>query len=441
MTNADPVNVGGSDDLLGAARRHAEQGGMLQATQLYRRVLELVPDQREALVFLGLRALNENQFVQAKAMLERALEQDGSDIQLLKNLGLACIGAERLDEARSAFDRALALAPDFFIARLYLGHVLESLGHADAALRQYFGAITVAQAKGRWLSPQTTAPALQQLVTYAMRYVDAGRKRVFGAVIAPLRDEFGADALRRVEHCLDIYLLEAPPNYPDSRQRPKFLYFPDLPTTPYFARELFDWYAELERNTDVIRAELEAVLYGEKGFEPFLQFSSPDVIPDYLGGGSQGPPAWDAFFFYRHGLRYDENCARCPRTSAIIESLPLARIRAHAPEICFSVLAPDTHILPHHGVTNTRLVTHLPLIVPESCAIRVGGVEHAWKEGQCVTFDDTFEHEAWNRSGQTRVVLIIDCWNPYLTAVEREAVKRLIEAIGDFNRECGVPGP
>jgi aspartate beta-hydroxylase len=56
-----------------------------------------------------------------------------------------------------------------------------------------------------------------------------------------------------------------------------------------------------------------------------------------------------------------------------------------------------------------------------------------------VTFDDTFEHEAWNRSDQTRVVLILDCWNPHLTAVEREAVAAMVETIGDFNRECGIP--
>jgi aspartate beta-hydroxylase len=102
------------------------------------------------------------------------------------------------------------------------------------------------------------------------------------------------------------------------------------------------------------------------------------------------------------------------------------------------VLAPGTHILPHHGVTNARVVTHLPLIVPEACALRAGGEEHAWQEGRCITFDDTFEHEAWNRSEQTRVVLIIDNWNPHLSAVERNAVADLIEAIGDFNRECGI---
>lgn len=434
-----PSGVAALDALLAAARQEADRGGA-QAAVLYQRALAAAPDQIEALLYLGQRALASDDFPTAMQMLERAVAQRADDVQLLKNYGLACIGAERLADARDALAHAVAIAPDFFVARLYLGHVLGMLGEEGAALRQYFGAITLAQAKGRWLSPQTTAPALQQLVPYAMRIVDAGRKQLFGAVIAPLRDVYGAEALRRVEHCLDIYLGEAAANWPNPLQRPKFLYFPDLPTTPYFARELFEWYGELERNTEVIRAELLDVLHQAQGIEPFLTFPSPDLVPQFLGSGPQGPPAWDAFFFYRHGVRYDENCARCPRTVAILEALPLPRIREHAPEVCFSVLAPGTHILPHHGVTNTRVVTHLPLIVPDQCAIKVGGAEHAWQEGRCVTFDDTFEHEAWNRSDRTRVVLILDTWNPHLTAIEREAVVALVEAIGDFNRECGVPG-
>jgi aspartate beta-hydroxylase len=433
-----PDDAGVVENLLVAARLQAEQNAISQAAQLYQRVLDITPDHTEALVFLGRRALNEAQYIPAKQMLERAVEQNGGDVQLLNNYGMACIGAQRLEEARFAFDRALVLAPGSFLARIHLGHVLENLGDAQAALKQYFSAITQAQARGRWLGPESTAPALQALVTHAMRFVDGGRKQLFGDVLAPLRVEHGAEALRRVDHALEIYLGEVPANYQNALQKPKFLYFPDLPTTPYFLRELFDWYAELESNTALIREELLAVLQTEQGIEPFLKLPSADLIPQYLGRGPQGAPAWDAFFFYRHGERYDENCARCPRTAAIIDALPLARIRAHAPEICFSVLAPGTHILPHHGVTNARVVTHLPLIVPEACALRVGGEEHAWQEGRCVTFDDTFEHEAWNRSEQTRVVLIIDHWNPHLTAVERDAVAKLVEAIGDFNRECGV---
>lgn len=73
-------------------------------------------------------------------------------------------------------------------------------------------------------------------------------------------------------------------------------------------------------------------------------------------------------------------------TSAAIEALPLVRIRQHAPEICYSVLAPGTHILAHTGVTNIRVVVHLPLIVPADCAIDVGGQTHAWREGEVVVF-------------------------------------------------------
>ncbi len=54
-----------------------------------------------------------------------------------------------------------------------------------------------------------------------------------------------------------------------------------------------------------------------------------------------------------------------------------AHPRAMRPEVMFSVLTPGTHILPHRGVTNTRVVCHLPLVVPEDCALVVGGERHA----------------------------------------------------------------
>ena len=437
MNEPMPTNSGAADETLRAARTHAAQGSILQAEQGYQRVLAATPDNAEALNFLGARALALGQAPRAVQLLDQAFQHDAANPQLLKNLGLAYLACERLDEARYMFDRALVFAPDFFVARLYLAHVLERIGREHAALVNYFGAITQAQLKGRWRSDETTAPDLRGLVKNAMAYVDAGRRRLFDAVLAPYREMHSDEALRRTMRCLDIFLDEAPANYLDSRQKPTFLYFPELPTSAYLDTALFPWIAELERHTDTIRAELLAVLHDEKGIEPFIKFRSADEIPKFLAG-ADGNPVWDAFFFYRHGVRYDENCARCPKTAAILDALPLVRIQQHAPEICFSVLTPGTHILPHRGVTNTRLVTHLPLIVPDNCALNVGGEQHAWQEGRCVSFDDTFEHEAWNRGQSTRVVLIMDCWNPYLSEVEREAVAELVTAIGDFNRECGI---
>ncbi|MEE7566058.1 aspartyl/asparaginyl beta-hydroxylase domain-containing protein, partial [Xanthomonas sp. Kuri4-3] len=113
--------------------------------------------------------------------------------------------------------------------------------------------------------------------------------------------------------------------------------------------------------------------------------------------------------------------------------------REHAPEICFSVLAPGTHILPHRGVTNTRLTVHLPLVVPGQCALRAGGELHEWQEGHALVFDDSFEHEAWNRSTESRTILLMDTWNPHLDLPEREAIEHLVAGIGDFNRAVALP--
>jgi aspartate beta-hydroxylase len=340
----------------------------------------------------------------------------------------------RAPEVLSICERVLAFRPKAFIGRLYYAHALETLGRRYEATANYYRAINDAQRRGRWLSPETTMPTLQQLVVYAMKFVDAERRALFEAALAPIRER-APNELTRVDETLAIYLFEKKADYPNDRQRPKFLYVPQLPAQAYFARALFPWYETLERETATIRGELNALLGENQNFEPFLKFDSQDQVPKYLGGEK---PNWNAFFFYRHGKRYEENCVRCPKTTAILESLPLVRIAEHAPEICYSILTPDSHILPHHGSTNARVVTHLPLIVPPACAIVVGGEKHVWEEGRCITFDDTFEHEAWNRSDRTRAVLILDVWNPHLTAIEREALTALIAAIRAFNRDAGV---
>ena len=85
-------------------------------------------------------------------------------------------------------------------------------------------------------------------------------------------------------------------------------------------------------------------------------------------------------------------------------------------------------IPPHVGVNNTRLVCHLPLIVPEGCWFRVGAESRFWRLGEAIVFDDTIEHEALNPTDQLRVVFIFVIWHPQLSTIEREAVTALIES-------------
>ncbi|MBS0432305.1 MAG: aspartyl/asparaginyl beta-hydroxylase domain-containing protein [Proteobacteria bacterium] len=434
--------VSSSPQWLEQARAHARDGRIAQAEASYRAALSSAPDTPEALNFIAMCALARGEFADAQRMLERAVELDPGQPEIRKTLGLVHLGADRAAEAVEAFDQALRLDPDHFVSRLHRGAALERIGRSYDATASYFGAIMAAQNRGLWLSEATTAPGLRVAVLHAMRTVNENRRRMFLDLLLPLRQRHGADALRRVEQGLAIYLGDAPANYPDPRQFCKFFYVPGLRTQPYFERELFPWHAGLETHTEAIRAELLAVLADHQGIEPFLGTADVRLLEEHkLLRGENGAPRWDAFFFHRHGEVFEQNARRCPRTAEVLASLPLVHIREHAPEVLFSVLTPGSHILPHHGITNTRLVTHLPLIVPENCAIRVGGIEHAWQEGRCVTFDDTFEHEAWNRSDKVRVVMILDSWHPDLTQAEREAIALLVGGIGDFNRMANVAAP
>jgi aspartyl/asparaginyl beta-hydroxylase (cupin superfamily) len=99
----------------------------------------------------------------------------------------------------------------------------------------------------------------------------------------------------------------------------------------------------------------------------------------------------------------------------------------------FSILRPHTRIPPHTGISNTRLVLHLPLIVPDGCRFRVGGETRLWREGEAFVFDDTIEHEAWNDSDLPRAVMICDVWSPRLSMDEREVVARIHAALDNFN--------
>jgi aspartate beta-hydroxylase len=408
-----------------------KQGRFAEAERAYAIVLEQSPNDIEALNVLGLAALREGRRERALELLTQAVAVDPNDALSHHHVARAHEAVGDILAATNAQQRAVQLRPELFVARLHFGALLERSGQQHQALLQFARALRDAQSKGRWTNPATTPEPLRPLVEHAVLAFRAGRRAVFFDLVAPLAQRYGRDAMSRVEQCLRIYLGEETPSYPDPRQRPTFLYFPDLPTSPYFDRAVFSWIDRFEALTADIRDELVALLRSDDGRERV--FTTDELERAHLRGLS-GKPSWDGYYFYRHGERREDNCAACPRTAQALDSVPLCRVREHAPESFFSVFTPGTHLLPHRGVTNTRVVAHLPLMVPESCALGVGGEVHAWKEGRVVVFDDTYEHEAWNRSDRSRVVLIFDLWNPYLTEAERAAITDLVPAIGDFRK-------
>ena len=111
---------------------------------------------------------------------------------------------------------------------------------------------------------------------------------------------------------------------------------------------------------------------------------------------------WNVFGLYKFGEKVEQHCALCPITTKLIEEIP-GLLSAG-----FSSLAPGTYIGPHFGYTNQVLRYHLGLVTPENCAIRVDKETRSWDAGSDFVFDDTQEHEAWNRGESTRVVLLLD---------------------------------
>jgi aspartyl/asparaginyl beta-hydroxylase (cupin superfamily) len=204
------------------------------------------------------------------------------------------------------------------------------------------------------------------------------------------------------------------------------VHFPFLPADEFFDRSHFPWLEKVEKKTEAIRLELQSILNDRLELRPYVEQKSG--TPPNKWTPLDGSLDWGTFFLWEYGVRIEEACARCPETIAALASVPQTVLPGRAPTAFFSLLKPKTRIPPHTGVTNTRAIIHLPLIVPPGCGFRVGGEVREWRVGEALAFDDTIEHEAWNDSDELRAVLIFDVWNPYLTASESRLMQRFFDA-------------
>lgn len=198
----------------------------------------------------------------------------------------------------------------------------------------------------------------------------------------------------------------------DSSQRPNF-FLPGLTARPFWDAAQFAGARQLEAAAPLIRDELLRLRQSSVfGPEP-----ESDLVAEGL---------WAQFDFSIDGRKLEENCALCPETTRVLDSLEEAQ---GCDLMLFSANVPGTHLRPHCGPHNARLRCHLALLVPEGCSLRVGTEVRTWEEGRCVLFDDSFEHEVWNRGQGTRVVLLVDFWHPELTAIEKLAFQHLSGAV------------
>ena len=311
-------------------------------------------------------------------------------------------------------DRALELNPRDIRALILKGDHFANAGDARAASAFYRAALRIAPA------PREMPAALRGDVERAQ----AMCQRYAAQFEEILRSELGdVGASARFAQSLDLLFGKREVYL----QQPRYYYFPELPHVQFYEREQFPWLAALEAATAEIRAEFLEILKDDSLFRPYVQ--SDPRMPRGDQKEMMDNRAWSAFYLWKDGQVMAENAARCPRTMRALEDVPLARVSNRSPSVLFSLLRPGTHIPPHHGFVNTRLICHLPVLVAPRCGLRVGNEVREWVEGRALVFDDTIEHEAWNSSGEPRAVLLFEIWRPELSDAERSLVARMLEAV------------
>lgn len=410
MTEPRPPNLYARAAEAWGEGRHEEAAQLLQA------LVESDPGHVAALNTLGMIALNFGDYRRAAGWIERAVAAEPGSAPLWFNLFQALDGAGEPERGLESLDRALTADPDYLPAILMKADVLERLGREAESLALY-RAILASGPRTDGL-PQPALRSLERGLE-RVRADDDRRSAALEGSLAGLEAAWPGADLGRAR----AYAEQRTGRRKVFVQQPVNGHFPYLPALEFFPRDHFPWLARLEAATDDIRRELVALLSdGEAaGFAPYVAFDP--TLPANQWAELNHSRRWSAFFFWKDGERQDANCARCPATAALLESLPLLDLPAKGPTAMFSILEPHTRIPPHTGSNNVRTTVHLPLVVPPGCGFRVGAETKAFEEGKAWAFDDTIEHEAWNDSDQPRAILILDVWNPLLTEAERAAVR------------------
>ena len=414
------MSTNGLQQQLAEAQRAGQAGLRDQARSSFEAVLLIDDEEPTARNWLGADALARADARTAAMHFEIACKREPGERSHWINLATAYRSLGDANRERAALENALGIDQTDLLALVRIAEVHERLGEETAAAERW-NAVRALSSGINDPSPEFAA-----ILRHAKQYVGQQQQKLVDAVDRALADdltEASARDRRRMRRAADAWLGRRP-IYANQCEG---LHYPFLPADEFFDPEHFPWLGELEAATGTILAELEAILADpEAELAPYI--SLPPGVPASKWSGLDKSLDWGAFHLWKEGERFDEACARAPRTAALVESLPICHIEGRAPNVFFSILKAGSHIPAHTGVTNVRSVVHLPLIVPEGCEFRVGGEMRSWVPGQAFAFDDTIEHEAWNRSEQDRAVLIIDVWNPYLSDHEQAMICRLYGA-------------
>lgn len=397
------------------------------------RALKLRPetcDPHEVLAQVAMR-LGSKDGVSFHLRLAADLSPTRADVQVA--FGIFCLRQADFKTAVEYLGRAVSLAPSNGLYCLYYGICLLATNDRKGAALAFGKLLFIEPELLISRNVHVSHAFLKGFIDQARMFMQAHHAEAMRQIVMPLISRYGERRMARLIATFEamLGLRDYPAMAP--MHDPKLIKFFGLREQPYYERSEFPWLEEIERCSVEIRSEFERMQSG--GREEFDAYFRADGKSPALKHGYQtdlvGSKKWSSFHLHRYG-RIDENCARCPITAECLDSLPLAYAEDYMPEAFFSVLQPGAHIPPHFGLSNIRLAVHLPIIIPENSGIRVGEQTRSWRFGECLIFDDSYEHEAWNRDSSDRVVLIFEIWHPDLTPPEIEGLQLFFRSRASF---------
>lgn len=376
------------------------------------------------IVQAGLAALKQNKFQEAFSAFDTLINRGVVNASIWLAYGYACKGLGDGDKTAEAADKSIALEPRNPRAYILKADVYADTGDHRAAASFYLQALNLAPPPEQ--TPADLRPELERAQKRYLAVTEAVQNH-----LASLLDDDLAECGRegeRVKTSLDYLTGKKQPYF----QQPKKYFFPNLPHIEFYHAEDFSWVPMLEAATETIKEELKTAIDHDDRFEAYLAGS--DVQPE-MEHDLKDNRDWGAFYLWKNGEVVEENAALCPKTVEIMKKIPMPDIEGRGPNVLFSLLRPNTKIPPHHGFINTRLICHLPLVIPDKCGFRVGNDVREWEEGKVWLFDDTIEHEAWNNSDENRYILLFEVWRPELSETEKGLVTKILESLKNYSPE------
>jgi beta-hydroxylase len=196
---------------------------------------------------------------------------------------------------------------------------------------------------------------------------------------------------------------------------------------PFADLKYFPELAPLQQNWHMIRDEVmrlfdegyvrAAATYNDLGFNSFFRHG------------------WKRFYLKWYDGFLPSATALCPQTTRLLAGIPSVNAAM------FALLPPGSRLGRHRDPFAGSLRYHLGLSTPNSaqCRIVVDGESYYWKDGEAVMFDETFLHEAENRTDTPRLILFCDIErplsNPVPRFINRHFGRRLARAAATQNME------